>query len=73
MGKFHHFHQIKEVSLKEASVVVIKVSNFNNILATLIWENNVILPDRSCASHVSVSACINVVDFYIVLGNISRI
>jgi hypothetical protein len=25
MGKFHHFHQIKEVSLKEASVVVVVV------------------------------------------------
>jgi len=31
MGKFHHFHQIKEVPLKEASVIVIKVSDFNNI------------------------------------------
>ena len=67
MGKFHHFHQIKDVPLKEDSVVVIKVSYFNNILATVIWKNNVILPNRSCASHVSFSVCIYVVDLSIVL------
>jgi 5-formaminoimidazole-4-carboxamide-1-beta-D-ribofuranosyl 5'-monophosphate synthetase len=73
MGKFHHFHQIKEVPLKEDSVVVVKVSDFNNILATLISKNNVILPDRSCATDVSVNVRIYVVGLNTVLGNISRI
>ena len=68
MGKFHHFHQIKDVPLKEDSVVVIKVSDFNNILATVIWKNNAILPNRSCASHAYVSVCIYVVDLNTVLG-----
>ena len=44
--------------LKDDFVVVIKVSDFNNILDTLIWKNIVILPNRSCASLVSVSVCI---------------
>jgi len=73
MGKFHHFHQIKDVVVKEDSVVVIKVSDFNNILATVISKNNAILPNRSCASHVFVSVCIYVVGLNAVLKNISRI